>query len=122
MLKTAIAGLLIAVITTAAPEANNKASPKEEWKYAGEWRVTAFCEVCNDPGGTVSASGKELKYGTVAMNGVPMGSLISIEGEVFEVADRCGVDNTVDIFIPSPDGCCHCNTLEYKKIYIKEAR
>ena len=65
------------------------------------------------------ASGRTLEYGQVAMNDVPFGTEISIDGEVFEVTDRVGVENTVDIFVPSNDGCCHCATLEYKNVSIK---
>jgi hypothetical protein len=54
------------------------------------------------------------------MNGVPMGTLISIDGEVFEVADRCGIDGTVDIFIENNSGYCQCDLLDYKTIYIQK--
>lgn len=118
-MKTLIAaGLLSAMIATApAPAPAQKEKP---WKDGGEWRITTYCYSCNDPAGLQSKSGKQLKYGYVAMNGVPLGTKISIDGEIFEVADRCGVDNTVDIFVEDDSGCCHCNTLEYKKVYIKE--
>ena len=52
-------------------------------------------------------------------NMAPMGSEISIDGEVFEVADRCGIDGTVDIFIENDSDHCQCDTLDYKKVYIK---
>ena len=52
------------------------------------------------------------------MNDVPLGSKISIDGEEFVVTDRVGVPNTVDIFIPSEDGECHCNTLNYEEVYL----
>ena len=118
MIKTALAGVLIAAtMTTAAPA--NKDSPKEEWVDAGTYRISVFCQYCNEQEGFQTASGRTLEYGQVAMNDVPFGTEISIDGEVFVVTDRVGVENTVDIFVPSEDGCCHCNTLEYKNVRIK---
>lgn len=84
----------------------------------GEYRISCYCENCNEEVGYQSASGARLDYGQVAMNDVPLGSKISIDGEVFVVTDRVGVDNTVDIFIPSGDGQCHCNWLDYKEVYL----
>ena len=119
MIKTAIAGVLIAAaMTTAAPA--NKDSPKEEWVDAGTYRISVFCQYCNEQEGFQTASGRTLEYGQVAMNDVSFGTEISIDGEIFEVTDRVGVPDTVDIFIPNDSGYCQCNTLEYKKVYIKK--
>lgn len=117
MIKTLIAtALLTATISTAPAPA-----PKNEpvWEPIGEWRITTYDIYCNEPQGRESSSGKTLEYGYVAMNGVPMGSEISIDGEVFEVADRCGIDGTVDIFIENDSDHCQCDTLDYKEVYIK---
>ncbi len=86
----------------------------------GEYRVTTYCQYCNEEVGYQSASGKRLDYGQVAMNDVPLGTVINIDGEDFIVTDRVGVDNTADIFIPSEDGRCHCNWLEYRHVFRKE--
>lgn len=91
---------------------------KTEWKSIGEYRITTYCCDCNEPVGRQSASGKTLEYGQVAMNDVPLGTKISIEGDIFEVTDRCGIDNTVDIFVEN-DGYCQCNTLDYKEVKVK---
>lgn len=116
MIKTVLAGLLIASTLAAVPAPKEKPKP---WKSLGEWRISTFCSACNSPAGRQSASGKPLEYGDVAMNGVPLGSKISIDGEVFTVTDRCGIDGTVDIFMPTCDGYCGCNTLRYDKVKIK---
>ena len=84
----------------------------------GEYRITTYCFWCNEPIGKQSASGKTLEYGDVAMNGVPLGSKISIDGEIFTVTDRCGIDGTVDIFIETNSDHCTCNTLDYKEVYL----
>ena len=118
MIKTLLAGVLIAATMT-APAPENKASPEKVWEDAGTYRVTAYCQYCNEQEGYQTASGRTLEYGQVAMNDVPFGTEISIDGEVFEVTDRVGVPATVDIFVPSDSGYCRCNTLEYKEVYIK---
>ena len=84
----------------------------------GEYRITTYCQYCNQEVGYESASGRTLRYGHVAMNDVPLGSVISIDGEEFVVTDRCGIPGTVDIFVPTDSGGCHCNTLEYKNVYL----
>ena len=91
-----------------------------EWHDAGTYRITTYCQYCNEPAGKGSASGKELAYGDVAMNGVPLGTEISIEGETFTVVDRCGIENTVDIFVENDSGQCQCNLLEHKEVCIHE--
>ena len=120
MIKTAIATAILAATISTAPAPAPKSKPV--WQDIGKWRITTYCEECNEPIGHQSSSGRYLEYGQVAMNGVPIGSKISIDGEVFEVTDRCGIDNTVDIFIESGDGCCHCDKLDYKKVYIKKKK
>ena len=89
------------------------------YESIGEYRITTYEICCNDPVGRQSASGKTLEYGDVAMNGVPFGTKICIDGEEFTVVDRCGVDNTVDIFIENDSGCCNCNYLDYKEVFVK---
>ena len=116
MIKS-ITALALATAISAAPMPQKEKTP--EWKDAGTYRISNFCQFCNETEGFETASGRTLEYGQVAMNGVPFGTEISIEGEVFVVTDRVGVDNTVDIFVPSEDGCCHCNLLEYKDVRIK---
>lgn len=117
-MHTIITAALIAATLTATPAPAEPKAPT--WEDIGDWRVTVFCPACNDPGGRVSASGIPLEYGDVAMNGVPMGSEITIEGEVFKVRDRCGIDGTVDIFVPAnEDGTCGCDFLDYKNVRIK---
>lgn len=115
MITQSIVALAIAtsIATTPAPAVEN-------WTNIGEYRITTYDIHCNEPQGRESASGVELEYGHCAMNGVPFGTKIAIEGEVFEVVDRVGVDNTVDIFIENDAGYCRCNFLDYKTVYMEE--
>lgn len=112
MIKTITAGVLATGLMMSGAAAD--LGPTD----LGEYRVTTYCQYCNEEVGFQSASGERLDYGQVAMNDVPLGSRISIDGEEFVVTDRVGVPNTVDIFIPSEDGECHCNTLNYEEVYL----
>ena len=107
--------LTTAIATSPMPQVET-----DNWTNIGDYRVTTYDIHCNDPQGRESSSGVELEYGYVAMNGVPFGTKIAIEGEVFEVVDRVGVDNTVDIFVENDSGYCKCNKLEYKTVYMEQ--
>ena len=117
MIKT-IAAVLItgSLLTAPAP-----GPPKEEWKDLGECRITCYCPVCNDGSGHESSSGVELRYGHAACSWLPVGTKISIEGEIFTVVDTCGTD-AIDIFIDTDDSICRCNLNEYKNVRIKEKK
>ena len=94
------------------------AKKKTKWKYIGVCRVTHYCPQCNDPVGSYkSASGKTLRSGMVACSWLPMGTVLSIEGEQFVVTDICGTE-AIDIFIDS--SVCYCSENSYKKIFIKK--
>lgn len=111
-----LAGLALAVGLTLN---TTIADVTPHYESIGEYRITTFCCACNEEYGFQSASGKTLGYGDVAMNGVPFGTKICIDGEEFTVVDRCGVDNTVDIFIENDSGYCNCNYLDYKEVFVK---
>ena len=116
MIKT-IAALLITASVVAPPFHKDK--PKEEWKDLGECRITSYCPVCNDGSGHESSSGKELEYGDCACSWLPIGTKVSIEGEIFTVVDVCGTD-AIDIFIDHDEEYCGCNLNEYRKVSIKK--
>ena len=62
--------------------------------------VTAYTP--HECGGNISALGKPCVEGrTVALNGVPLGSIVRYMGKHYFVEDRCGFDNTLDIFMES---------------------
>ena len=48
---------------------------------------------------------------------LPIGTKVSIEGDIFTVVDTCGTD-AIDIFIDHDDGWCGCNLNEYRKVSI----
>lgn len=91
---------------------------KEIWKNIGKCRITCYCPYCNDGSGYESSTGKQLKYGYVACSWLDPGTKISIEGDIFEVADICGTE-AIDIFIDHNEGYCNCNLNEYKNVSVK---
>ena len=93
-------------------------NPQEhEWKNIGKIRITTYCAHCNDPHGYESSSGKTLKYGYAACRWLPNGTLVNIEGDIFEIVDTCGTE-AIDIFIDTET--CQCNINEYKQVAICE--
>ena len=106
---------MAATISTAPVTESNL----DGWESAGTYRITEFDVCCNDPAGRQSASGKTLEYGDCAMNNVPFGTKVNIEGEEFTVVDRCAFDDTIDIFVENDTGVCHCNRLDYRNVSIK---
>lgn len=111
------------IVTTVALTATIALTPpadkpkKAEWKSVGEYRITRYCCGCNSPTGYQSSSGKRLKTGYVACNDFPIGTKLKIGKKVYKVMDRCGVENTVDIFVDRH--YCTCNTLDYREVKVK---
>ena len=94
--------------------------PKQaEWKSVGEYRTTTYCVGCNSPTGYQSSSGKRLREGYVACNDFPFGTKLKIGKKVYTVVDRCGVENTVDIFVENDSGYCQCDRLECREVKVK---
>lgn len=104
------------IVTTPVP----KDKPQHEWKTVGEYRITEYDIYCNDPVGWQSSSGKRLREGYVACNDFPFGTKLKIGKKTYTVMDRCGMDNTVDIFVENNCGYCKCNKLDYKQVKVKQ--
>lgn len=110
------ASIAMAATMATAPVAE---SQLDGWESAGTYRITTYETHCNEPEGNQSASGVPLEYGMVAMNDYPFGTEIMIDGEKFVVMDRCGIENTVDIWKDTDVGYCDCDYLDYKEVYVK---
>ena len=117
MISHTLAAVALAAAIASAPVPQQ---PAEKWEDAGEYRITVYCRHCNEPQGHETASGKYLEYGQIAMNNVPFGTKVSIEGEVFTVTDRCKFDDTIDIYMPADKSYCTCDFLDYKEVRIKK--
>ena len=74
-------------------------------------RRTIVCEVsaysCNDglTPSAVMANGEVAHEGAVACNFLPIGTQVRINGNIYTVKDRCGIDNCIDIYMDSYDAC-----------------
>lgn len=112
---------MVAAVSMAATMATAtvEESQLDGWESIGEYRITTYETHCNEPEGNQSASGVPLEYGMVAMNDLPFGTEIMIDGERFVVMDRCGIENTVDIWKDTDVGYCDCDHLDYKEVYVK---
>ena len=121
MIIKTVTAILLAASIAAAPAVNKDKKPKEVWKDLGECRITSYCPYCNDGSGHESSSGKELRYGYAACSWLPIGTKISIEGEIFTIVAVCGTD-AIDVFIDHDEGYCGCTLNEYRNVAIKEKR
>lgn len=91
-------------IKDAAPA---EAVPAERWESLGTWKVTAYCplECCNGKGRAwTTASGAPMEAGkTVAVGGLPFGTELMINGQLYVVQDRGVKGKHVDILFPDHD-------------------
>lgn len=51
------------------------------------------------------ANGEKVHVGAVASYDLPLGTQVRIDGVVYTVKDRCGVPNTIDIYMNSKQEC-----------------
>ena len=88
-------------IKDAAPA---EAVPAERWEYLGTWKLTAYCplECCNGKGRAwTTASGAPMEAGkTVAVGGLPFGTELMINGQIYVVQDRGVKGKHADILFP----------------------
>ena len=91
-----------------AEEEAARAAEEEESRsgktYLGTFKITAYCHCakCNGRAGQPTASGAWPYSGhTVAMGGVPFGTKLLINGNVYTVEDRGTPYGHVDIFMDS---------------------
>lgn len=86
-------------VKDAAPAAAVPAA--ERWESLGTWKLTAYCpqECCNGKGRAwKTASGAPMKTGrTVAAAGLPFGTELMINGQIYVVEDRGVSGKHVDI-------------------------
>lgn len=89
----------IEVVTKDATAA--EAVPAERWESLGTWKLTAYCpcERCNGRGRAwKTASGAPMVVGrTVAVGGLPFGTELMINGQIYVVEDRGVHGHHVDI-------------------------
>lgn len=84
--------------TTTTAQANSNAS-----YYVKKYKITHYCSCskCNPGNAGVTASGKKLQLGMVAMLGVPFGTIVEINGKKYVVEDRCASSAIIDVYVSS---------------------
>ena len=95
-------------------EASNKPSNNYRTITA---KTTAYTAGDGDTPSTTMANGQEVYVGAVAYNGVPLGTKIEINGNMYTVCDRVGSDGVVDIYMNSYNEAIQYG-VQYKEIKI----
>lgn len=117
-LKIYLAGVLLMLMIILAIASQVKA---EEL-----WKITAYCSCvkCCGKSDGITASGKPVKYGYIALNWLPFGTEVNIEGlGVFKVQDRGAKSlfgsktnhiKHIDVYLPT-----HKEALKFGVKYLK---
>ena len=67
--------------------------------------VTAYTADDNYTPSDTMANGEKAHVGAVASYDLPLGTKVRIDGVVYTVKDRCGVPNTIDIYMNNKQEC-----------------
>lgn len=91
--------------STTTTDSSDDTIDTSQGKYLGRFKLTAYCSCsicCGKWSGGGTASGTTLTPGrTIAMAGVPFGTKLSINGQIYTVEDRGTAYGHVDIFMGS---------------------
>lgn len=80
-------------------------SNKEQNKQVISCHVTAYTVGDSYTPSDTMANGEKVHVGAVASYDLPLGTKVRINGVVYTVKDRCGVPNTIDIYMNSKQEC-----------------
>ena len=89
---------------------NRELAEKQKEVSRGTQRVIT-CEVSAYSSGDgftpsdIMANGEIVHIGAVACNFLPFGTKVRINGNVYTVKDRCGIDNCIDIYMGTHEEC-----------------
>ena len=91
--------------STTTTDSSDDTIDTSQGKYLGRFKLTAYCSCsicCGKWSGGGTASGTTPTPGrTIAMAGVPFGTKLSINGQIYTVEDRGTAYGHVDIFMGS---------------------
>lgn len=68
-------------------------------------KITAYSMGDNFTPSNVMANGETPRPGFVALNGVPLGTRVRYNGQIYIVGDRVGSDGVLDIYMDSIQDC-----------------
>ena len=80
-------------------------SKKQQNKQVISCHVTAYTVGDAYTPSDTMANGEKVHVGAVASYDLPLGTKVRINGVVYTVKDRCGVPNTIDIYMNSKQEC-----------------
>lgn len=89
--------------TTSTPKSTTTKADSNASYYVKTYKITHYCSCskCNPGNAGVTASGKKLQLGMVAMRGVPFGTIVEINGTKYVVEDRCASSAVIDVYVSS---------------------
>lgn len=102
-------------------ETSSDSGSSSQGSYLGSFKLTAYCscsKCCGQWSGGATASGTAPTPGrTVAMGGIPFGTKLMINGQVYTVEDRGTAYGHVDIFMGSHQQALNFG-MQYADVYI----
>lgn len=93
---------------------SQETSNKEQNKQVISCHVTAYTVGDSYTPSDTMANGEKVHVGAVASYDLPLGTKVRINGAVYTVKDRCGIPNTIDIYMNSKQEC-----LQFGKKYME---
>lgn len=94
----------------------------ERWQYLGKWKTTGYCPCrrCNGRNAGRTASGAPMIPGrTVAVGGLPFGTVLKINGQEYVVEDRGTPYGHIDILYPD-HGSASNHGIKHYEVFIRK--
>ena len=94
----------------------------ERWQYLGKWKTTGYCPCrrCNGRNAGRTASGAPMVPGrTVAVGGLPFGTVLKINGQEYVVEDRGTPYGHIDILYPD-HGSASNHGIKHYEVFIRK--
>ena len=104
------------------PDAEMVEAIGERWEYLGRWKTTGFCPCvkCNGRNAGRTASGAPMTPGrTVAVGGLPFGTVLRVNGQEYVVEDRGTPYGHIDFLYPDHKTASR-HGVQYLEVYIKK--
>ena len=106
------------------PDAEIVEAVGERWERLGRWKTTGYCKgaCCNGRNAGRTASGAPMIPGrTVAVGGLPFGTVLRINGVDYVVEDRGTPYGHIDILYPDHKTASN-HGVKYAEIFIKRGK
>lgn len=104
------------------PDAEMVEAIGTRWEYLGRWKTTGYCKgaCCNGRNAGRTASGAPMTPGrTVAVGGLPFGTVLRVNGHEYVVEDRGTPYGHIDFLYPDHKTASR-HGVQYLEVYIKK--